>query len=268
MSPTTKPAVVLAHGAWHQGLHWSPITERLRAAGHEVLTPTMPSVSGTAYPDALHEDSAHLKSHIGTLTNAGKDVILVMHSYAGAYGSEAVAEFHLDPANSNPQDTSKGRILHLFYISAMILPQGTSNAEDNNTPHVLSLEDGLLHHMEPFHRFYEHVPIPIARHCMANLRPQALSAFTTKPKYRGWADHGIPVTYLACKQDRALEYEPDLVKFAGRIRDAGVERYEFVEMDTDHTPWLSSEAEFMDVLGKVLSKADAEAGKEKGVAKI
>ncbi|KAF2162294.1 hypothetical protein M409DRAFT_27298 [Zasmidium cellare ATCC 36951] len=264
MSSTNRPAVVFAHGAWHQGLHWSSVASKLEAAGYEVSTPTMPSVSGTALEDALHADSAALKTALETLTHQNKDVVLVMHSYGGKYGSEAVAEFHLDPANT--QQPGQGRILHLLYVSAIIIPQGKSNAEDANTSHTVSFEDGLLHHLEPHHRFYELVPPATARHCISHLRPQSASGFTTKTLHRGWADHDIPVTYLACKQDKALVYDPDLLKFAGRIRDAGVRGFELVEMEADHTPWLSREEEFMGVVLGVLKKAEEEA--RRGTAKI
>lgn len=33
---------VLIIGAWHGGWAWRPAAERMRAAGHRVLTPTLP----------------------------------------------------------------------------------------------------------------------------------------------------------------------------------------------------------------------------------
>ncbi|KAK4508407.1 hypothetical protein PRZ48_002145 [Zasmidium cellare] len=262
MASPNKPAVVFAHGAWHQGLHWANVAQKLQSAGYEVATPTMPSGSGPALEDGLHADSAALKSAIETLTNQGKDIVLAMHSYGGAYGSEAVAEWHLDPANNQP---GKGRILHLLYISAMVIPKGISYVEDDPVAHTVSVEDGLIHHLEPHHRFYEHCPPTIARYCIANLRPHSASTFSTKTNHRGWADYDIPVTYLACKDDQALYYDPTLLKFAGRVREAGVRGFEFVEIETDHTPWISREEEFMGVVWGVLGKAE---GRGMGSARI
>ncbi|HEY9414064.1 MAG TPA: alpha/beta fold hydrolase, partial [Pseudonocardia sp.] len=35
---------VLITGAWHGGWAWRPVAEHLRAAGHRVLTPTLPGL--------------------------------------------------------------------------------------------------------------------------------------------------------------------------------------------------------------------------------
>lgn len=258
---SNKPAIVLAHGAWHLPTHFSNVIENLQAAGYEVEAPTSASVSGTAGSESLSKDTAIIKASIETLTNQGKDVVLMMHSYGGNYGSEAVAEWHLDLSNKQP---GKGRIVHLFYICATILPAGSSIVDDKMTMHIMSLEDGLLHHMEPFYRFYADVPLPVARQCIAKLRPHDASSFSTKSKHRGWADYDVPVTYLACKKDMALFYDPDLLKFVERLRDAGVMDFELVEMeDASHSPWLSREEEFMSVLWKVVGKAEG-----KGSAKM
>jgi hypothetical protein len=40
--PTT---FVLVSGAWHGGWAWRPVAEHLRAAGHRVLTPTLPGLA-------------------------------------------------------------------------------------------------------------------------------------------------------------------------------------------------------------------------------
>ena len=32
----------LVHGAWHDATCWDPVTEALRAAGHDVVAPDLP----------------------------------------------------------------------------------------------------------------------------------------------------------------------------------------------------------------------------------
>lgn len=41
---------VLVHGAWHGGWCWRKVAERLRAAGHGVLTPTLTGLGERAHP--------------------------------------------------------------------------------------------------------------------------------------------------------------------------------------------------------------------------
>src|SRR5438128_895562 len=44
---------VLITGAWHGGWTWRPVAEHLRAAGHEVLTPTLPGLADRDAPQAV-----------------------------------------------------------------------------------------------------------------------------------------------------------------------------------------------------------------------
>ncbi|MTD52570.1 alpha/beta hydrolase [Amycolatopsis pithecellobii] len=76
---------VLLHGAWHGGWVWARVAPRLRAAGHEVHTPTLTGVSDRAH---LLTPSVGLATHIEDVTALleaydARDVVLVGHSYAG-----------------------------------------------------------------------------------------------------------------------------------------------------------------------------------------
>ncbi|GAB2965888.1 alpha/beta hydrolase [Amycolatopsis acidiphila] len=76
---------VLVHGAWHGGWVWQRVAPLLRAAGHEVHTPTLTGVSDRAH---LLNPSVGLGTHIEdvvALVEAydADDVVLVGHSYGG-----------------------------------------------------------------------------------------------------------------------------------------------------------------------------------------
>ena len=76
---------VLVHGAWHGGWCWRRVTPLLRAAGHEIHTPTLTGLGERAH---LAGQSVTLDTHItdvAALIEAEdlRDVILVGHSYGG-----------------------------------------------------------------------------------------------------------------------------------------------------------------------------------------
>ncbi|MFI6309858.1 alpha/beta fold hydrolase [Nocardia fusca] len=78
-------SIVLVSGAWHGGWCWQRVTPLLRAAGHDVFTPTLTGVSDNAH---VLGPSVGLDTHIDDITRlvdfyALSDVILVGHSYAG-----------------------------------------------------------------------------------------------------------------------------------------------------------------------------------------
>jgi pimeloyl-ACP methyl ester carboxylesterase len=76
---------VLVHGAWHGGWVWQRVAPLLRAAGHEVVTPTLTGVSDRAH---LLSPAVGLGTHIADVVAVIEaydltDVVLVGHSYGG-----------------------------------------------------------------------------------------------------------------------------------------------------------------------------------------
>lgn len=76
---------VLVHGAWHGGWCWKKLTPLLRAAGHEVLAPTLTGLGERAH---LINPQINLDTHIQDITTVLQyedlqNVILVGHSYGG-----------------------------------------------------------------------------------------------------------------------------------------------------------------------------------------
>ena len=85
MSEAKKATFVLVHGAWHGGWCWKKLAPLLRAAGHDVYTPTLTGLGERAH---LINPQINLDTHIQDITTVLEyedlqDVILVGHSYGG-----------------------------------------------------------------------------------------------------------------------------------------------------------------------------------------
>jgi pimeloyl-ACP methyl ester carboxylesterase len=83
---------VLVHGAWHGGWCWQGVANPLRAAGHDVLTPTLTGLAERAH---LFRPDIGLRTHVDDVVELLRhedlrDVVLVGHSYAGLVVREAV----------------------------------------------------------------------------------------------------------------------------------------------------------------------------------
>lgn len=76
---------VLLHGGWHGGWVWRPVAARLRAAGHEVHTPTLTGVGDRAHLHGPHVGlGTHVQDVVATLHMEDlHDVLLVGHSSSG-----------------------------------------------------------------------------------------------------------------------------------------------------------------------------------------
>jgi pimeloyl-ACP methyl ester carboxylesterase len=79
---TTKPTIVLVHGAWADGSSWDGVTRALQAQGYTVLVP--PNLLR-----GLTDDAAYIASFLAQRTSG--PVVLVGHSYGGAVITNAAA---------------------------------------------------------------------------------------------------------------------------------------------------------------------------------
>ncbi|MEQ8246046.1 MAG: alpha/beta fold hydrolase [Alphaproteobacteria bacterium] len=106
-------AFVLVHGAWHGGWCWRAVAGRLRAAGHDVFTPTLTGLGERVH---LAGGPIDLSTHVTDIENVLlfedlSEVRLIGHSYGGIVISgvaEQVAE----------------RIGHLVYLDAIVPVHG------------------------------------------------------------------------------------------------------------------------------------------------
>jgi pimeloyl-ACP methyl ester carboxylesterase len=77
--------VVLVHGAWAGGWVWRDVADRLRAAGHQVYTPTL---TGLGERSHLASPAIDLATHVSDVANVViyedlAEVVLAGHSYGG-----------------------------------------------------------------------------------------------------------------------------------------------------------------------------------------
>lgn len=118
---------VLVHGAWHGGWCWRRVADRLRAAGHDVYTPTL---TGLADRSHLLSPSVRLQTHILDVANLLswedlESVILCGHSYGGMVITGAA-------------DREASRVKSLVYVDAFVPSDGES-AMDSRPPERVKL---------------------------------------------------------------------------------------------------------------------------------
>lgn len=87
---TEKPIFVLAPGAWHTPDCFELIQDKLHAQGYETRGVVYPSVGAEPPDKGLFDDAAALRAEIEMHANQERQVIVVVHSYGGLVGAEAV----------------------------------------------------------------------------------------------------------------------------------------------------------------------------------
>jgi pimeloyl-ACP methyl ester carboxylesterase len=109
---------VLVHGGAHGGWCYRDVAGRLRAAGHDVFTPTLTGLGERAH---LLSPAVNLDTHIADVVAVLhyedlRDVVLVGHSYGGM-------------VITGVADRAPERIGHLVYLDAATPVHGESLAE-------------------------------------------------------------------------------------------------------------------------------------------
>lgn len=120
--PARARTFVLVHGSWHGGWCWTRVADRLRAAGHQVFTPTL---TGLADRSHLLSGSIDLDTHVADIVNLFRwydltDVVLVVHS-SGGWPATAAIEALLP------------RLSSTIYVDAF-MPENGQRAVDVSTP--------------------------------------------------------------------------------------------------------------------------------------
>ena len=109
---------VLVPGFWLGGWAWRPVTDTLRARGHEVYPVTLTGLGERAH---LARPDVDLDTHITDVANLLRyedlrDVVLVGHSYGGLVVTGVA-------------DQLPDRVRQLVYVDTGPLPDGFSNAD-------------------------------------------------------------------------------------------------------------------------------------------
>ena len=117
-----KPTVLLVHGAWHNTSCWDATRAELKKLSYPTAVVPLKS-SGNAVTTHL-EDTAIIREALESLiVSEGKAVILVMHSYGGVAGTNAVHDLE---AAARHEKGEKGGIIHCLFIAAFLVPKGNS----------------------------------------------------------------------------------------------------------------------------------------------
>ena len=121
----SKPVIALVEGAWHSPVHYSKLTDLLKAAGYETVTRRNPSCGAVkaSEADVAADTAAARNDLLLPYIDAGRDVVLVAHSYGGSPAAAAAAG--LSKAAMS-KASKRGGIIGLIYIAAFIAQEGDS----------------------------------------------------------------------------------------------------------------------------------------------
>jgi pimeloyl-ACP methyl ester carboxylesterase len=193
---------VLVHGAWHTGAELEPVAVLIRAAGHQVYTPTVRgNRPGDVKTTGLGEAINSIVDYLGE--NDLKDVILMGHSYAGM-------------VITGVADLVPERIRRLVYWNAFV-PNNGESLSDMVPPQYLGLFDAIAAERGdgsvtlPFpiwrEAFINDADMELAQRAYDVLNPHPLKSVYDKIELKSNpAEMGLPKSYINGTEDIALPH--------------------------------------------------------------
>lgn len=125
MTGDSKTTFLIIPGAWHPAALYEGFVSRLQEAGYGAVVATYPSCNSKSPKTATCEQDAKVlrQQCLSLIEDEGKDLLLVCHSYGGIPGGGAAAGLS---KKERLQIGKEGGVLGLVYMSAFVVPEGTS----------------------------------------------------------------------------------------------------------------------------------------------
>ena len=233
-------AFVLVHGGFHGSWCWEPVIKPLRSAGHRVEAVDMPGRPGGPMRSCI-DLASYGEAVAAAIDRVGEPVVLAVHSAGGVAASLAV--------QLRPEAISR-----LVFVNAL-LPNAGETALDivaRGGPDCVLLREGALlpstdgatlsidSPETAIDAFYNCCETSTAKEAAAKLVPEPLLP-ARQPLAVTAARFGVPKTYVGSKNDHCLSWA---------LQQQMSEEYgaRFVELDGDHSPFLSATDDLLTTL--------------------
>ncbi|KAF5011039.1 hypothetical protein FDECE_2846 [Fusarium decemcellulare] len=262
-----KPTIILVCGAWHRPSHYKQLAESLESRGFSVHQPeNVTAGEASAIKGKTHlDDVAIISRAMEAPLSAGKDIVLVCHSYGGIPGSAAV-EGH--QCHERQEKGLKGGIKHVVFITSFALPAkglslrtaigGTYGPFMDRTVsdpymkrYAFSLiavkDDVIILNDKAGDALYNGIDDETTRRALSDCVHQSTASFETAASFVA-PDITVPKTYVGCENDQAVPIEGQLA-MAGAMGDS----VRIEKLPSGHSPQLNPE--FLPQLVDIIERA-------------
>ncbi|KAK7698173.1 hypothetical protein SLS64_012849 [Diaporthe eres] len=238
-----KPTILLVQGSFQLPEAYGKLASALRSRGFLVVQPRLPSLTDHDSPEFakrdLSDDSRAIEAEAKRLVlDETKDVMVVMHSYGGLVGSDAIPEDL--SLQSRRRAGLAGGVCRLFYFAAFVLDQGKSVLSAfGESPNNDIRPNGRFTMKETASTIYHDLPPEEARYWASKIIDQSYAVQST-PISRT-AFKYIPSTYVVAEDDHALplQYQEMFAAATGA---------EVKKIHSGHSPQLSKPEELADLV--------------------
>lgn len=230
MSSSTDPAsILLVHGAFHGAWCWDRVSDALAVRGVAATSVELPFTS-------LADDAEAVASARDEIEGP---VVVVGHSYGGVVITAAAGG-----------GSGRRAAEHLVYVAALMIdPDQALDLTPAAAMTAVRVSDDSMY-FDPdlaTSALYHRCAPELATWATSMLRgmPIAMSQESSATSTVAW--RSIPSTYVLCSDDRAI-HPDDQRRMAAQAQRC-------IELDTDHSPFLSATDELADILAEAACSA-------------
>ncbi|CAN8103534.1 unnamed protein product [Discula destructiva] len=226
-----RPVFVLAPGAWHTPDCFEILEDKLHAQGYETAAVAYPSVGAEPPTKGLYDDAAAVRAEIEVHAGQGRQVIIVVHSYGGLVGAEAVKGLGYKQRQA---EGKKGGVTLLVYLAAFVTPKGLSITKMLGGEPLpwMNIQGERVIADTPEDIFYHDVPEDLKAKAISKLKHQSAAVFQDEVTYQPWED--MECMYFYCEDDRALVH-PVQKQFGATLGENAIS----YTCKGSHSPFLS-----------------------------
>ncbi|RYC78902.1 hypothetical protein BFJ63_vAg18223 [Fusarium oxysporum f. sp. narcissi] len=209
MRASLLPTILAVPGAWHTVESFDTVKKIFTGRNYDFVSQNAPGLVDAKA--TVIGDAASLRTNLLVpLVEAGKDIIVMMHSYGGMYGSQAVQGLS---KRERQQSGKKGGVVSLVYVSAVTPVEGKTTLDMMGTDaqHLPSWVDynesmGFVKFTGAKEVMYHDIPEAVAVHYISLLKDQALSSMNTPVSYSPLTDPYFEgkAGYVLCGADRVV----------------------------------------------------------------
>ncbi|EZF34572.1 hypothetical protein TMEN_8350 [Trichophyton mentagrophytes] len=233
----TKPVILIIHGAWQHPAYYQAFVQVLQSRGYETYCPRLPSCNGQVPPTkSLQDDVQFIRQFTAQLTDAGKLVDVIMHSYGGIVGTDALCKFGI--AERSRRGLAGG-VRNLIYLTSFVPHKGQSLVgifEGQSLPTVkINEETNLISATDPIPMFYSDLPSEEAEYWVKQMVAHPYSAQSTPVSNEAFRE--LPTSYIICDNDKGILPEVQQMMI-DRLKVAGVD-VQVKRCSGSHSPFLS-----------------------------
>ncbi|KAL8728900.1 MAG: hypothetical protein Q9181_005189 [Wetmoreana brouardii] len=125
--PQLRPTIILIHGGWQGPETYSSVVPLLEKAGYSAFAIALPSAGNIPATPDFSADVNIVRNAVTSTLAAGKDVVLVMHSWGAVVGCEALKGIKNDEARmamASEVSLRIGKVVKLAFIAGLLSPEG------------------------------------------------------------------------------------------------------------------------------------------------